>query len=135
MSRFRLVLVAGVVVLLGYSLLHHGQRWTTYHDAKGGWTIDMPADSRVQPDAQGATIEGHGVQMTIFVLRRTSKPDTSLPLDPVAFLPDPKASGGGMTARAMTAVSRHRVFEIEAGTRGSGADDTAFRMLRSLRFD
>jgi hypothetical protein len=135
MTRLRLVLVVAVVLLLGWSLVGRGgTTWTTYENAKEGWTIERPASATIQQAANGVTFTKGSLALTVRDAGPTKRPDTQLPLDPVDFLPASDEPSGGTMARAMSVVAHHRAFEIQAVTAGSGDQATAFRMLRSLRF-
>jgi hypothetical protein len=133
MSRFRVVLVAALVAVVGWNLLHRGAAWKTYENAKDGWTIDRPGSAAVREAPQAIVFTDGTLSLTVRDAGPTKRPDTQLPLDPVDFLPD-GSPPGGTTARAMSVVSHHRAFRIQAVTAGSHDQAKAFRMLRSLRF-
>jgi hypothetical protein len=121
------------VAVVGWNLLHHGQKWTTYHDATYGWTIDRPARANIVPAPQAVIFSDGKFSLTVRDAGPTKLPDTRLPLDPVDFLPGESLSNG-TTIRSMAVVARHRAFSIFAITAGSHDQAKAFRMLRSLRF-
>jgi hypothetical protein len=133
MTRFRLVLVAAIVAAVGWNLLHHGQKWTTYHDATYGWTIERPAKAKILPAPQAVIFSDGKFSLTVRDAGRTKRRDTRLPLDPVDFLPGYSPSKG-TTLRSIAVVAHHRAFAILAITGGSHDQATAFKMLRSLRF-
>jgi hypothetical protein len=134
MSRFRLVLVAAVVLLLAWSLLGgRGTSWKTY-DAEAGWTIERPGSATIQEAAKSVTFTSGSLVVTVRDAGRTKRADTKLPLDPVDFLPA-NGESGGTTAREMSVVAHHRAFDLRAVIAGSHDQAKAFHMLRSLRFD
>jgi hypothetical protein len=142
MTRFRLVLVAAIVAVVGWNILHHGQKWTTYHDAKGGWTIDMPSSFRVRQERSGPEIDRwdshRHVTFGFTVVRlgpgASGEVPTPFPLDPVDF--HRSALLKPYDVRIMGIVVRHQRYRIVAFMKSYAAGDTtAFRMLRSLRFD
>jgi hypothetical protein len=132
MSRFRLVLVAAVVLLLAWSLLGgRGTSWKTY-DAQAGWAIERPGSATIQETGESVTFTNGSLVLTVRDAGPTKRADTKLPLDPVDFLPADGESGG-TTARDMSVVAHHRAFDIRAVIGGSHDQAKAFRMLRSFR--
>jgi hypothetical protein len=144
--RLRLALIAAIVVLGGYSALHHGTKWTTYHD-KHGWTIAVPQSFDISRDSLGARFvsvhdEGSGgLPESAFSLAVTSGPrktlaaDTTLPLDPVALHVPKAVTGRDLGVLELTFYHRRRIYELSVVMHGSHWQGAAARMIRSLRFD
>jgi hypothetical protein len=131
-TRFRLVLVAALVAVLGWNVLHRGTTWKIYEDEKAGWTIERPGSAKMLPAPQAVIFHDGTLSFTVRDAGPTKRPDTELPLDPVDFAPGGSPSNG-TTARALAVVAHHRVFDIVAITAGSHDQAKAFRMLRSFR--
>jgi hypothetical protein len=141
--RFPLALIAAVVGLGGCTVLHRHQKWTTYHDAQG-WSIEVPGSfHRYALDPQGhaiifsseslrkapAEIDSKALVVGIEELfAPAASVDSRFPLDPGKLAP---ASGGRVL---LTFVHHRHSFVLRIKMRGSRWQDTAYRMVRSLRF-
>ena len=138
MSRFRFVVLAAIVGIVAYSLLHHGQKWTTYHDARDGWTIDLPRSFHhrevkraVMLSNVARTVPASGLAVWIIHYPgRDPSSDSQVPLDPVEL----RAARGHPFPLGLHVVSSHRSFSVLVYTRGARWQSTYFRMIRSLRF-
>jgi hypothetical protein len=146
--RFRLVLVALIIAGAGgYSLLHHGTKWTTYHDVAHGWTIDVPASFAVRPGPFGAAFasvhdEGAGgLPDSALSVGLSTSPrkvvarDTPFPLDPVALHVPTPLVGKDLGVLALTFYHRRHAYVLSVDTHDAKHwQSTAFRMIRSVRF-
>src|SRR3954453_13058060 len=101
MTRFRLVLVAAIVAVVGWNILHRGPTWKTYEDANERGTIDRPASATVRTAPPALDFSAGTLSLPPRDAGSTKQPDTQPPLDPVDFLPAPATPLGGPTARAM----------------------------------
>jgi hypothetical protein len=137
-NAFRAALVVAIVALVGWTILHHGAKWKTYHDARDGWSVEMPASFHALEMPGGGAVLTKTKQLQPYEFSviaqpgTVDQPDTQFPLDPVDFHRVAREVDGGVV-RKLQVVWRHRLFNVGAQYHPSD-EAQVFRMLRSLRF-